>query len=259
MVGELASQRSQKAYTAIIFTESQAAIQACSAPERSSGQYISCEKLHGPRLSYRNAAGNIQLYWLPGHEGIRANEGPVTLAKGAATLLAPNTAEELTLIASARRTLRIEVANAWKTEWATTIHGNSLRRLWKEPLKAPMKLYQGLRSAATSVLIQMQTMKIALASYLGTFRAMESTECSCGCGLQDTRHVLIHCKNQAGPQMRHFTQGSRRELDYRAYLTRSDLVPKAVQFILETGLLDQFQTLPTTYRVTKTDLKQPTA
>ena len=91
------------------------------------------------------------------------------------------------------------------------------------------------------------------------FKAMESTECSRGRDLQDTRHVLLHCTNQAGPRMRHHTQGSRRELDYRAYLTRPDLIPKAVRFMLETGLLGQFQTLPTTYRVTTTDLRQPAA
>ena len=105
----------------------------------------------------------------------------------------------------------------------------------------------------------MQSGKIALASYLGTFKAMESTECSCGRGLQDTRHVLLHCTNQAGPRMRHPIQGSRRELDYRAYLTRPDLVPKAVRLMLETGFLGQFQTLPTTYRVTAMDIKQPAA
>ena len=33
--------------------------------------------------------------------------------------------------------------------------------------------------------------------------------------------------------MRHPTQGSRRELDYRAYLTRPDLVPKAVRFMFD--------------------------
>jgi len=56
--------------------------------------------------------------------------------------------------------------------------------------------------------------------------------------------------------MRHLTQGSRQELDYRAYLTRPDLVPKAVRFMFNTGLLGQFQALPTTYRVTTTDTKQ---
>jgi len=53
----------------------------------------------------------------------------------------------------------------------------------------------------------------ALASYLGTFKAMEPTECSCGRSLQDTRRVILHCTSQAGPLMCHLTQGSRRELD----------------------------------------------
>ena len=145
---------------------------------------------------------------------------------------------------------------------AASPHGNSLCHLWKEPSKALMQLYQGLRRAATSVqtvLIQMQTGKIALASYLGTFKAMELTECSCGWGLQDTCHVLLHCTNQAEPRMRHLTQGSRRELDYRTYLTWPDLVLRAVCFMLEKDLLSQFQALPTTYQVTTMDTKQPAA
>ena len=96
---------------------------------------------------------------------------------------------------------------------------------------------------------------VVLASYLGTIKAMESTECSCGRGIQDTRHILLHCTNQAGPRMRHITQGSMRELDHRAYLTRSDLVPKAVRFKLEMGLLGQFQALPATHGITATNLK----
>ena len=139
----------------------------------------------------------------------------------------------------------MEAISAWKTEWATSTHGSSFRCLSKEPSKTSMRLYQGLQRAATSVLIQMQTEKIALASYLGSFKAMEPTECSCGRGLQDTRHVLLHRTNQAGLRIHHLTQRSRRELGYRAYLTRPDLVPKAVRFMLEIGLLGQIQTLPT--------------
>lgn len=249
--GGLASQCSHQTYTAIIFTDNQAAIQACSAPGRSSGQYILSE-ITRTASQLQERGWDIRLYWLPGHEGIYGNECADALAKEAANSPAPNGAEELTLLASTRRSLRIEATSAWKTEWDASTHGTSLRRLWKEPSKAPMRLYQGLRRAATSVLIQMQTGKIALAGYLGTFKAMESTECACGRGLQDIRHVLLHCTNQAGPRTRHLTQGSRRELDYRAYLTRPDLVPKAVRFMLETGLLSQFQALPTTYRVTTT-------
>ena len=66
---------------------------------------------------------NIQLYWLPGHEGIYSNECADTLAKEAANSPAPNSVEELTLMARTQRTLCIEAANAWKTEWATSTHG----------------------------------------------------------------------------------------------------------------------------------------
>ena len=52
----LTSQCSHQAYTAIIFTDNQAAIQVCSAPGRSSGQYILSEITH-QHLRYRNAAG----------------------------------------------------------------------------------------------------------------------------------------------------------------------------------------------------------
>ena len=194
----LESQCSYQTHTAIIFTDNQAAIQACSAPGRSSGQYILID-IARTASQLQERGWDIRLYWLPGHEGVYSNECADALAKEAANSPAPNGAEELTLMASTRRILRIEAANAWKTEWAASSHGNSVRRLWKEPSKAPMQLYQGLRRAATSVLIQMQTGKIALASYLGTFKAMESTECSCGRGLQDIRHVLLHCTNQAGP------------------------------------------------------------
>jgi len=136
--GEWASQHSQKAYTAIIFTDNQAAIQACSGPGRSSGQYI-LREITRTTSRLQKHGWKIRLYWLPGNEGIHGNECADILAKEAANCPAPNTAEELTLMASARRTLRIEAASAWKTEWATTTHGNSLRRLWKVLLVQEIK------------------------------------------------------------------------------------------------------------------------
>ena len=242
----------------IIFTDNQAAIQACAAPRRSSGQYI-LHQISQLAARLRGHGWNIQLQWLPGHEGVYGNERADALAKDATGFPARDDTEEPVLMASTRRVLRMKEVEAWRAEWATNAHGSSLRRLWKEPSRAPMLLYQGMRRAATSVLIQMQTGKIALASYLGTFGAMESTECSCGRGRQDVRHILLHCTNQAGPRARHLTQGSRRELDYRSYLTRPDLAPKAVRFMLETGLLGQFRAIAATYRVMMTDPRQPAA
>ncbi|ODM15241.1 hypothetical protein SI65_09182 [Aspergillus cristatus] len=85
----LTSQCSHRAYTAIIFTDNQAAIQACSAPGRPSGQYILSEiTCTASRL--QECGWDIQLYWLPGHEGIYGNECADALAKEAANPPAPN-------------------------------------------------------------------------------------------------------------------------------------------------------------------------
>jgi len=95
----LTSQRSHQAYTAIIFTDNQAAIQVCSAPGRSSGQYILSEITH-TASQLQECGWDIQLYWLPGHEGIYGNECADALAKEAANSPAPSGAEEFTLMAS---------------------------------------------------------------------------------------------------------------------------------------------------------------
>lgn len=88
---------------------------------------ISCEKLQ-TTSQLQERGWNIQLYWLPGHECIHGNECADTLVKEAANSPAPNSAEELTLMASTRRTIHIEAANAWKTEWVASTRGNSLRQ-----------------------------------------------------------------------------------------------------------------------------------
>ena len=167
----------------IIFTDNQAAIQACAAPGRSSGQYI-LRQISQLAAQLQGRGWNIQLQWLPGHEGVYGNECADALAKDATGFPARDDTEEPVLMASTRRVLCMGEVEAWRAEWATNTHRSSLHRLWKEPSRAPLLLYQGMQRAATSVLIQMQTGKIALASYLSTF-AMESTECSCGRGQQD--------------------------------------------------------------------------
>jgi len=62
----LTSQRSHRAYTAIIFTDNQAAIQACSAPGRSSAQYI-LRGITQTTSQLQKHSWNVQLCWLPGH------------------------------------------------------------------------------------------------------------------------------------------------------------------------------------------------
>jgi hypothetical protein len=98
------------------------------------------------------------------------------------------------------------------------------------------------------VIVQLQTGKIALAGYLGTFGAAPTTECPCGLGRQDADHILTSCPTYA--DMRNeVLWNEAREPDYRRILSQGPLVKKAAQFMLRTRLLGQFRTLPPSYRV----------
>jgi len=81
--GGLTSQRSHQAYTATIFTDNQAAIQACSTLGRSSGQYIMREIIR-TTSQLKERGWNIQLNWIPGNETNFGNECADALAKEAA-------------------------------------------------------------------------------------------------------------------------------------------------------------------------------
>ncbi|ODM23022.1 hypothetical protein SI65_00611 [Aspergillus cristatus] len=188
---------------------------------------------------------DIQLYWLPGHEGIYGNECADALAKEAANSPAPNSVEELTLMASTQRALRIEAASAWKSEWAASTHGNSLRRYGKNPQKHQCNYTKAYREPPHQ------------SSFKCKFGRLRWLVILAPLMLWNQLNALVDVVVKIYAMFS--STGSRRELDYRAYLTRPDLVLKAVRFMLETGLLGQFQTLPTTYRVTTTDLGQPAA
>ena len=62
-------------------------------------------------------------------------------------------------------------------------HGKHLRQILTAPSKSHLDLHRGLRRAASSVIVQLQTGKIA--------------ECPCGLGRQDGDHILTSCPTYA--------------------------------------------------------------
>ncbi|KAJ5244945.1 hypothetical protein N7489_005041 [Penicillium chrysogenum] len=131
LVRELVATSRAPARTMTIFTDDQAAIQACAHPRRSSGQQI-----------LRNIA--IQI------ENLRL----------AAWRIAASTyglAEAAILLSGCRTKLRELAAERWKEEWASNNSGAHLRALFPEPTKAIFAIHESLRRAASSVLVQMQT------------------------------------------------------------------------------------------------------
>ncbi|KAJ5481448.1 hypothetical protein N7475_000260 [Penicillium sp. IBT 31633x] len=263
LVRELVATSRAPARTMTIFTDNQAAIQACSHPRRSSGQQI----LRNITIQIENlrlAAWRVRIHWIPGHMGVHGNERADILAKLAASTCGP--AEAVILLSGCRTKLRERAAKRWKDEWASNNSGAHLRALFPEPTKEIFAIHESLRRAASSVLIQMQTGKIGLPAYLATLPQWREqalgdnplrnpSRCTCDQGTMNTQHILFSCPRFT--ELRHRILGLDREGrtegghgPWKEWLSEPSLAVKTVSFMMQTKLLGQFRSLPTTYRVT---------
>ncbi|KAJ5481378.1 reverse transcriptase [Penicillium sp. IBT 31633x] len=263
LVRELVATSRAPARTMTIFTDNQAAIQACSHPRRSSGQQI----LRNIAIQIENlrlAAWRVRIHWIPGHMGVHGNERADILAKLAASTCGP--AEAVILLSGCRTKLRERAAKRWKDEWTSNNSGAHLRALFPEPTKEIFAIHESLRRAASSVLIQMQTGKIGLPAYLATLPQWREqalgdnplrnpSRCTCDQGTMNTQHILFSCPRFT--ELRHRILGLDREGrtegghgPWKEWLSEPSLAVKTVSFMMQTKLLGQFRSLPTTYRVT---------
>jgi ribonuclease HI len=258
LVRELVATSRAPARTMTIFTDNQAAIHACAHPRRSSGQQI----LRNIAIQIENlrlAAWRVRIHWIPGHMGVHGNERADILAKLAASAYGP--AEAVILLSGCRTKLRDLAAKRWKEEWASNNSGAHLRALFPEPTKAIFAIHESLRRAASSVLVQMQTGKIGLPAYLAALpqwreQALENnplrnpSRCTCDQGTMNTQHILFSCPHFT--ELRHRILGLDRggHDPWKEWLSKPTLAVKAVNFLMQTKLLGQFRSLPTTYRVT---------
>jgi hypothetical protein len=170
----------------VILTNNQATIQACSSPKRSSGQHILCDIMrHLKALRQRN--WEVQIQWIPGHVGVSSNEQADKYAKQAANppplKTNPNKAMYPVLKSATLQLLKASAKAAWKATWASSKQGAHTRLIIPEPTPAVLACHEGLRRAASAVLVQMQTGRIGLGVYLGQFVEGVSTRCSCNLGV----------------------------------------------------------------------------
>ena len=182
-----------------IFTDSQAAIQAMRSPKNQSGQYILRELAR--RIT--NCGNNIQLHWIPAHEGVPGNEAADVAAKEA-TGWRENTAnncgpqasnpDDMKILTSAvKAEIRTHAKNDFTKKWATGPSGRVTYKINKLTHKAVLKKFRLMSRPESSVIIQARTGKIGLRDYLYKINSAPSPACPCGFRRQTVHHTLLEC------------------------------------------------------------------
>ncbi|OQE37558.1 hypothetical protein PENNAL_c0792G00377, partial [Penicillium nalgiovense] len=155
--GQSESEQQQQAREVVIFSDSQAAIQAVKTPQRPSGQYVlTCIYDHVRAIRSQNQnhpkPTNVTIRWIPAHVGVDGNEFADEEAKGAALLGAgmgvatgSGTGEPIIrLAAAAKRAVRQRIRERWEKQWERETTSAPTKRLVQAPNKKTLRLYEGL-------------------------------------------------------------------------------------------------------------------
>jgi ribonuclease HI/exonuclease III len=227
-----------------IFVDNQAAIRTLTRPEGRSGAYIA-KQIAQQIKQLQNNGHEVEVRWIPAHEGLEGNEAADLAAKeatgwregdGARGDRADPPAELYALKAAMKMWTAKKAKRQWSNEWAQETRGRAAYRHNPTPSRRTLKLHKDLNKRESALLIQMRTEKIGLRDFLSSRRVPGHQDATCECrqGPQTVIHVLLRCKTLREARSQQF-EGQPGRNNLRAILSKHSLATKAI-YLMELAL-----------------------
>jgi len=145
-----------------------------------------------------------------------------------------------------KRALEAFYAIKWRKRWLKSQKGRAIARYRPYPTKEALELYKDRAKAHCSILIQLRTEKIGLKAFLKGRRVpgYEDSTCECQEEEETVQHFLLRC--QRWRTQREEILGPLAQKPMGFILGTRTTSQKAIEFLLSTKRLEQFQAIAST-------------
>ncbi len=177
-----------------IFTDCQSAITTVSSPGTETSEHLATNIRCRTLVKHLNDKGIMcKISWVCGHAGLLPNELADKAARDAAELAQESDIPQTHSEAAAKSTLRNHLTAKWQQAWD---QGQTARELYTILPKVSLKRkkYHLSRSAETKLNRLRCGFSNLNANLFRHGHLVESPNCSCGQGIEDTRHYLLECQ-----------------------------------------------------------------